>query len=225
MVSTYTHKMSRTKAQIATLQQPTPPAQEGEDESDVEFVLDGEVEKDETEQELERLVFGDSAGFRAGLAQVEEDVEAGADEETGLAGLDDADVGQVSLYIQTKNVRLTHPALFHGHWRLTRTSRTRRLGCRRRSPVKAPASMGRQRRRPHPCLARLSAPPTQTPPYRSRGCRQWQGLHPPSAPAIRATEPTTSMGGARATAVFRQAHAQEASPIHRRRQLRRQLRH
>ena len=65
----------------------------GED-SDVEFVLDGEIEKDESEEELERIVFGDSAGFRSGLKefalakQEEEDVDR-----SGLEGLDDADVG------------------------------------------------------------------------------------------------------------------------------------
>ncbi|TKA83285.1 hypothetical protein B0A55_00794 [Friedmanniomyces simplex] len=88
--------MSRIKAPKATLvQQPTPPKQdEDEDESEVEFVLDGEAVKDETEQELERLVFGDSAGFRAGLGEIvlDEDVEAGADEDTELEGLDDADL-------------------------------------------------------------------------------------------------------------------------------------
>ena len=51
-----------------TVQQPTPPAQEGSEEgSDVEFVTEAELEKDEAEEELERLVFGDSEGFREGL--------------------------------------------------------------------------------------------------------------------------------------------------------------
>ena len=57
---------------------------------------DEELEKDETEVELERLIFGDSAGFKDGLKDValvdgedDEDTRAG-----GLEGLDDADVGQ-----------------------------------------------------------------------------------------------------------------------------------
>lgn len=68
------------------------------DASDVEFELGGEPEQDDTEEELEQLVFGDSAGFRRGLkalakerdAEVEEDAQA----ITGLEGLEDADVGR-----------------------------------------------------------------------------------------------------------------------------------
>lgn len=64
-------------------------------EQDIEEVEDDESKKDDAEMELERLIFGDSAGFRDGLkgsalaAQEDED-EDGA----GLDGLDDADVGQ-----------------------------------------------------------------------------------------------------------------------------------
>ena len=84
------------------VQQPTPPTMdEAADESDVEFQLDGEPERDETERELERLVFGDSAGFREGLEDAAPDDEAstqedGEDEEgqpSGMEGLDDAAVG------------------------------------------------------------------------------------------------------------------------------------
>nr|OQO31750.1 hypothetical protein B0A51_00652 [Rachicladosporium sp. CCFEE 5018] len=68
-----------------------------EDDSDVEFDLgDGDEEeeaKDEDEAELERLVFGDSKGFRENLKNFsldsEKDDEDGAGE-TGLEGLDDA---------------------------------------------------------------------------------------------------------------------------------------
>ena len=70
---------------------------EAEDESDVEFELDAEMEKDEKEEELERLVFGDSAGFKAGLkslARIESEEEEQANIHTGLEGLEDADVGQ-----------------------------------------------------------------------------------------------------------------------------------
>jgi U3 small nucleolar RNA-associated protein 18 len=87
------------KKQEETVQQPTPPAQEGSDEgSDVEFVTEAELEKDEDEEELERLVFGDSEGFREGLrdfklddGEDEEDGEA-SDAQDGLEGMDDADV-------------------------------------------------------------------------------------------------------------------------------------
>ncbi|KAK0283686.1 U3 snoRNP protein [Friedmanniomyces endolithicus] len=88
--------MSRSKApKPRLLQQPTPPEQgEDEDESDVEDARDGGWGKDVTELELDRLVFGDSAGFRAGLGDValHEGVEEGADDDTGLGGLDDADL-------------------------------------------------------------------------------------------------------------------------------------
>ena len=68
-----------------------------DDDSDVEFELDDEPEKSETEEELEKLVFGDSAGFRETLkssALAEEDLIESEDEITGLEGLNDADVGQ-----------------------------------------------------------------------------------------------------------------------------------
>ncbi|KAI7101624.1 hypothetical protein KC324_g20961, partial [Hortaea werneckii] len=82
------------------VQQPTPPTMdEAADESDVEFQLDGEPERDETERELERLVFGDSAGFREGLDDASQDDEASEQEDeeedgdgqpSGMEGLDDA---------------------------------------------------------------------------------------------------------------------------------------
>jgi U3 small nucleolar RNA-associated protein 18 len=87
-----------TKKHEETVQQPTPPAQEESDAgSDVEFVTNGDLEKDEAEEELERLVFGDSEGFREGLKDFklnDEDVEEdeGSDAQGGLEGLDDADV-------------------------------------------------------------------------------------------------------------------------------------
>ena len=67
-----------------------------EDDSEEEYESDEEPEKDEAEEELEHLVFGDSAGFRdhlrhfshKGAKDSEEDQDA-----TGLEGLDDADVG------------------------------------------------------------------------------------------------------------------------------------
>ncbi|KAF2211230.1 hypothetical protein CERZMDRAFT_98544 [Cercospora zeae-maydis SCOH1-5] len=64
------------------------------DESDAGIVVDGEPEKDETEEELERLVFGDSTAFRTGLRDFDPEAEdedgVDYDATTGLEGLDDA---------------------------------------------------------------------------------------------------------------------------------------
>lgn len=67
------------------------------DESDVEIELDNKPEKDETEEELERLVFGDSAGFRDGLRDLLHDQQNDSDDDDaarGLEGLEDAQVGE-----------------------------------------------------------------------------------------------------------------------------------
>jgi len=94
------------RKQEETVQQPTPPAQEGSEEgSDVEFVTEAELEKDETEEELERLVFGDSEGFREGLRDFKlDDDEAEEDgndsDASGLEGMDDADVSH-SLHLRS----------------------------------------------------------------------------------------------------------------------------
>ena len=65
----------------------------------MEFKMGGGSEKDDTEIELEKLVFGDSAGFREGLRDFaidkQQDYDQAAGESAaGLEGLDDADVGQ-----------------------------------------------------------------------------------------------------------------------------------
>lgn len=62
------------------------------DDSDIEIELEREPEKDETEEELEQLIFGDSAGFRGGLKSFAKDGGQG-EEETGLESLADTDVG------------------------------------------------------------------------------------------------------------------------------------
>lgn len=88
----------------------TPPIDTEEDsedaESSIDIQLDDEPEKDETEQELERLVFGDSAGFRDGIRDFSlEGQEDSAGEDgatTGLEGLDDAQVGQITLALTTR---------------------------------------------------------------------------------------------------------------------------
>lgn len=95
--------MSRSKPIVGTSRDSPPEARdqahsENEDDSDVNFGLDADSEKSEAEEELERLVFGDSAGFRQQLkdfAVKDATEESDALEITGLEGLDDADVGLV----------------------------------------------------------------------------------------------------------------------------------
>ncbi|EMC96077.1 hypothetical protein BAUCODRAFT_148911 [Baudoinia panamericana UAMH 10762] len=87
--------MSGKKARAAVaVQQPTPPTHDDDDESDVDIVVDGAEGKADAELELERLVFGDSAAFRAGLAELVQPEEESVDAEgtTGYEGLDDADL-------------------------------------------------------------------------------------------------------------------------------------
>lgn len=102
-------KQSKIAKKQETVQQPTPSSydedDEQDDESDVESdveieVGDGELEKDEAEEELERLVFGDSSGWREGLrdsAPGEGEEQEQDDGTTGLEGLDNAQVGQIAL--------------------------------------------------------------------------------------------------------------------------------
>lgn len=102
-------KKSTAPNRVDFVQQPSPRADEesdNEQESDVEIKVDGVPQKDETEEELERLVFGDSAGFREGLRDVSsdeaeeiEDEDQDQDGTTGLEGLDDAQVGQIALIL------------------------------------------------------------------------------------------------------------------------------
>lgn len=68
------------------------------------FNSDDSMEKDKTELELEKLVFGDEAGFQKGLSTHERTAEHGLEggdhlddaqveqDQEGLEGLDDADV-------------------------------------------------------------------------------------------------------------------------------------
>lgn len=98
--STKTGRNPKTKV----VQQPTPPSQD-EDNALPHFEEEGgmEMEKDERERELERLVFGDSAGFREGIqsfqrernaegTDIDVDAPEKEDEEGGLEGVNDADV-------------------------------------------------------------------------------------------------------------------------------------
>lgn len=102
-----TRLRSRKPAETAAAtQQPAPLTQD--DFTDVEENLDKDdsMEKDETEVELEKLVFGDDAGFLKGLqshghgvsrldlGQLEEsnDVDTDDAEDNGLEGIADTDV-------------------------------------------------------------------------------------------------------------------------------------
>lgn len=95
-------EMSRSKAVGLDAPEDSPEPQweidmDGEEESDVDVRLDVESDKSEAEEELERLVFGDAAGFRQNLKELARgnvDDEVFAEGTTGLEGLDDADVGQ-----------------------------------------------------------------------------------------------------------------------------------
>lgn len=95
--------MSRSVVEVLERPQSSRPSESNltraEDEEDEEMRSASEVEEeesemDEAEAELERLVFGDSAGFRQGLkVSALAAREAGEDDEQA-DGLDDADVGQ-----------------------------------------------------------------------------------------------------------------------------------
>ena len=93
------------KSKNQVLQPPTPPSQD-EDVvlPDFEQERGVDVEKDETERELERLVFGDAADFREAIqsfkhhegdikdTSVEVGIPEKEDDEAGLEGVSDADV-------------------------------------------------------------------------------------------------------------------------------------
>lgn len=72
--------------------------EEDGDNSDFKIDIDNEIGKDESEEELEHLVFGDSKGFGSGLktflAEKDRQVDDNAQFGTGLEGLNDAEVGQ-----------------------------------------------------------------------------------------------------------------------------------
>ncbi|MCJ1484023.1 hypothetical protein MMC06_004191 [Schaereria dolodes] len=73
-------------------QQPTPPTQDELSEDTSMAEEDDSMEKDETELELEKLIFGDSAGFQEGLKLYrQEDIELDSpDDEESEAGDDGA---------------------------------------------------------------------------------------------------------------------------------------
>ncbi len=93
------------------IQQPTPPTQEGEETDGLVYgPNDDPNEKDDTELELEKLLFGDDKGFQEGIQEhskgddEDEDLEPSKDDtfalneaesgaEDGIQDVDDADVG------------------------------------------------------------------------------------------------------------------------------------
>lgn len=99
--------MASTKSRKArtlsdAVQQLTPPIQDESSDSYNGLESDDPMEKDETELELEKLVFGDEAGFREGLSTYRptqaalsplSDDEVLQDGGEGLTRIDDADVG------------------------------------------------------------------------------------------------------------------------------------
>ena len=97
----------------------SPPVQGGISESCNGFASDESTKKDKFEQELEKLVFGDGAGFRAGLSAHQPDLfsQHSGDEraedydlnavsgaEHGLEGVDDANVHSVILLLQARHL-------------------------------------------------------------------------------------------------------------------------
>lgn len=76
------------------LQQPTPPAQDEHEQDDSDNESLDIMEKDDDEQELDRLVLGDEAGFMAQLDHEGTEDEGDELEESGLeaeVGLDDVE--------------------------------------------------------------------------------------------------------------------------------------
>lgn len=108
---------------IPELQRP-----EVEDESDNESL--GMLEKDSDEEELDRLVLGDDAGFMAQLGgdmEIDEDesedstgvVEETGDEEDGLEGVNDEDVRITTLLLLTEAD--VYQAFFPRFWTIHRS--------------------------------------------------------------------------------------------------------
>ncbi|KAI9673935.1 MAG: hypothetical protein M1817_002141 [Caeruleum heppii] len=112
-----------TNGPAPVVQQPTPPTHHGSSaESDPDDVGDDPMEKDETEEALERLVFGDEVGFKEGLKthtwekgphrpteespSDEEDVAEGKNEGE-LEGVDD----DALFYLDSGPTPLPHDAL------------------------------------------------------------------------------------------------------------------
>ena len=97
-----------------TEEQSGPELQRHEDEEESDNESLGMLDKDSDEEELDRLVLGDGAGFMAQLGgdmevdegEDEEDIEGmsegGEDGEGGLEGVDDADVTNPLLSLGTE---------------------------------------------------------------------------------------------------------------------------
>ena len=94
------------------VQKPLPSSQDELSDDFEGLDSDDRMEKDETELELEKLVFGDAAGFHEGLRSHQEDAfptkldinsegedDSAQDEDEGLEGVDDADVCTVTMLV------------------------------------------------------------------------------------------------------------------------------
>lgn len=107
---------------LKSVQQPIPAAQDELLDDFEGLDSDNRIEKDETEVELEKLVFGDDAGFHEGLRSYNEgafptQLEANAedqqntaqvsDEEQGLQGVEDEDVRALVMLLAPCNKILT----------------------------------------------------------------------------------------------------------------------
>ncbi|PQE27419.1 hypothetical protein CJF31_00009041 [Rutstroemia sp. NJR-2017a BVV2] len=103
-VKTATKSSTRSKHESRKIPQAIEETGSGDESEDM-------MEKDEDEEELDRLVLGDDAGFTSQLGQdmdvymdSGEDEEGDRDEEEneniGLEGVDDADVGSTALFVE-----------------------------------------------------------------------------------------------------------------------------
>ena len=110
-----TIRSKRLVKQKGVLKEATPPLQYGESEDFLGVESDDPMEKDENELQLERMVFGDEAGFQSNLryhaaeddlvevehhGEIHEQDFSIKEERAGLEGVADTDVGP-SLMIGT----------------------------------------------------------------------------------------------------------------------------
>ena len=117
----------KTRASVNSVQQPTPPTQDELFDNYNGFESDDPMDKDQTELELERLVFGDDAGFQEGLSSYRSDKvvlspesrdEALQDGAEDLGGVDDADVSLCGFIRANGSVadrRTSCSSLIQGH--------------------------------------------------------------------------------------------------------------
>ncbi len=164
---------------------------EREEEANMALAEENVMGKDDTEAELEKLVFGDEAGFREGIRNhqrlqvVGEPAEA-SDEEEDWRGLKDSDVRSYICHrLGFRQLMVT--AIFRRRWRTQswwgNSRRPRYCSCRRSGGARhdlwrsRPAGMGRQRRRPHHGVVGQQQAITQIEEPPGRGSREWERIH------------------------------------------------